>query len=184
MIVESSFGDRGTRFRRFVVRFAVLELVVSRGGICRLRPRGGRLGRFGVIGKGATCVSSLDVFAGSRNAGDGESVGFSSREDHDLVFGGISANIVSLSPALFGCSFSDRESSELGVESPGPCVCMVSSIGDQISRVETDHHLQLWSTEWNNSLGAEMSLQITNDLFPIEMKTSLLSTQYAILNTD
>lgn len=49
MIEESSFGDRGTR----LVKLAVLVLLMSLGGICRLKPRWGTFGLLGVIGPGA-----------------------------------------------------------------------------------------------------------------------------------
>ena len=45
---RSYFGEEGTCFDRF----AVLVLLTSRGGICRLRPWVGKLVRFGVAGLG------------------------------------------------------------------------------------------------------------------------------------
>jgi hypothetical protein len=48
----------------------------SRGGICRERPRAGKRGRRGVVGVSLIALSSFVVFfAGSRNLGDGDSVG-------------------------------------------------------------------------------------------------------------
>jgi len=48
--VESSLGDKGAR----LVILAVLVLLVSLGGICKLRPREGKFGLLGVTGQGAT----------------------------------------------------------------------------------------------------------------------------------
>ena len=71
-VEESSLGDNGTRRMRSVVKFAVLELLVSCRGNCRDRPRG-TFGRCGVTGPPLMKESSFEIFAGSRNAGGGES---------------------------------------------------------------------------------------------------------------
>jgi hypothetical protein len=55
-------------------------------GICRESPRLWKLGRLGVTGL-ATARSSFDTFVGSRNAGDGESVGVGASE-RDRVLDG------------------------------------------------------------------------------------------------
>jgi hypothetical protein len=55
-------------------------------GICRDSPRPWKLGRLGVTGL-ATARSSFDTFDGSRNAGEGESVGFGASE-RDRVLDG------------------------------------------------------------------------------------------------
>lgn len=81
MLEESSFGDRGTRVAKLLV-----GLLTSRGGILRERPRTGKLGLLGVLGE-MKAVSSLMVRAGSRNAGEGERVGFGA-SDNDLCFKG------------------------------------------------------------------------------------------------
>jgi hypothetical protein len=48
----------------------------SRGGICNERPRNGKAGRRGVVGLSLIALSSFDfLFSGSRNFGDGDSVG-------------------------------------------------------------------------------------------------------------
>lgn len=78
VVEESSFGDKGTRF----TNFAVLVLLMSRGGICRLKPRAGKSGLLGVTGLGAKQVSSFEVFLGSWKDGDGESTGAISFADH------------------------------------------------------------------------------------------------------
>lgn len=49
VIEESSFGDSGTRR----VKFAVLVLLISLGGICKPRPRCRTLGLLVVTGDGA-----------------------------------------------------------------------------------------------------------------------------------
>ena len=64
----SGFGETGMR----LVRLAVLVLLISLGGICRLRPRGITFGRLGVTGSDATLRSSLDVRRESINNGDGD----------------------------------------------------------------------------------------------------------------
>ncbi len=46
----SGLGDTGVRL---VVRFAVLVLLISLGGICKLRPRDAKVGRLGVVGVGS-----------------------------------------------------------------------------------------------------------------------------------
>ena len=67
---DSGFGDMGI----FLVRLAVLVLLISLGGICRLRPRAGTLGRLGVTGAGVTSKSSLEERRLSVNDGDGDSM--------------------------------------------------------------------------------------------------------------
>lgn len=84
VVEESSFGDRGTRF----ANFAVLVLLMSRGGICRLKPRAGKSGLLGVTGLGAKQVSSFEVFLGLWKDGDGESTGAISFGDHALGLDG------------------------------------------------------------------------------------------------
>ena len=75
---ESSLGDNGTR----LTKFAVLVLLMSRGGICRLRPRGGWFGLLGVTGVlEGIWMSSLDVLA-SRKGGDGERTAWIPSVDH------------------------------------------------------------------------------------------------------
>ena len=66
----SGFGETGMR----LVKLAVLVLLTSRGGICRLRPRGATLGRFGVTGPDATLRSSLEARRESVNNGEGDSM--------------------------------------------------------------------------------------------------------------
>ena len=56
----SGLGDRGMG----LVMFAVLVLLRSLVGICKLRPRGAKLGLRGVTGVG-TWISSLDVLPDS-----------------------------------------------------------------------------------------------------------------------
>ena len=70
-VEESSLGDNGVRRMRLVVRFAVLELLMSYRGNWRDNPRG-TLGRCGITGPPLTKVSSFVIFAGSKNAGGGE----------------------------------------------------------------------------------------------------------------
>ena len=72
-VEESSLGDNGARRIRFVLKLAVLELLVSCRGSWRDKPRG-TLGRCGVTGSPVTKVSSFVIFAGSKNAGEGERV--------------------------------------------------------------------------------------------------------------
>ena len=66
----SGFGDTGIR----LVRLAVLVLLISLGGICKLRPRGGTFGLFGVRGPDATLISSLEARRESTNNGDGDNM--------------------------------------------------------------------------------------------------------------
>ena len=80
----SGLGDKGGR----VVELAVLVLLMSFAGICRLKPRG-KLGLLGVTGLSATSMSSLDVLlVPSEKDGDGDKVGPSSCEDQDLSLDG------------------------------------------------------------------------------------------------
>jgi len=79
----SNLGDSGTRSRSFgLFRPAPC-------GICRERPRTGKLGRRGVTGLEVMEMSSLVVWEDSRKAGEGDNEGFgaSDRErdfDEDL----------------------------------------------------------------------------------------------------
>ena len=87
---ESSLGESGTRLMRLVVKFAVLELLTSLDGICKLSPRAGKLGRLGVTGDWSRQVSSFETLGGSRNAGEGESArGLRSIDDHGRGFDGV-----------------------------------------------------------------------------------------------
>ena len=63
-------GESGTR----LVKLAVLVLLISLGGICKLKFRGRANGLLGVIGLGATLMSSFDLLNGSINKGEGERV--------------------------------------------------------------------------------------------------------------
>lgn len=67
---ESSFGESGTR----LVKLAMLVLLMSLGGICKLKPRGRVFGLLGVTGLIGTLMSSFDLLKGSTNKGEGESV--------------------------------------------------------------------------------------------------------------
>lgn len=68
----SSLGESGTRFRYL---FAFGD-IVSRGGICKERPRAGNAGRLGVVGLASMAVSSCDFFLmGSRKSGEGDKIG-------------------------------------------------------------------------------------------------------------
>jgi len=55
-------------------RLAVLVLVRSLGGICKLRPRGGTAGLLGVTGPEATLRSSLEERRLSANDGLGDRI--------------------------------------------------------------------------------------------------------------
>ena len=55
-------------------------------GICRDNPRLWKLGLLGVTGL-AMARSSFDTFDGSRNAGEGESVGFGASESDRVLDG-------------------------------------------------------------------------------------------------
>ena len=75
---QSGFGDTGILFDRL----AVLVLLRSRGGICRLNPRGGWFGRFGVTGMGERWLSSFEALLFSIKVGDGDSIDLIPRADH------------------------------------------------------------------------------------------------------
>ena len=60
------------------VRLAVLVLLVSLGGICRLKPRDATLGLLGVTGPEATSRSSLEERRLSVNEGDGDNIDLNS----------------------------------------------------------------------------------------------------------
>jgi hypothetical protein len=68
----SNFGDKGARL---IYADGVGDRR-SRAGIFRERPRTGKAGRRGVVGLSLNALSSCDlIFSGSRNFGDGDSVG-------------------------------------------------------------------------------------------------------------
>ncbi len=68
----SNFGDKGAR----LIYDDGLGDRRSRAGICKERPRRGKAGRRGVVGLSLNALSSCDFrFSGSRNFGDGDSVG-------------------------------------------------------------------------------------------------------------
>lgn len=73
-------GESGIR----LVKLAVLVLLISLGGICKVKLRGRANGRLGVIGLGATLMSSFDLFDGSTNKGEGARVDLISWEDFGL----------------------------------------------------------------------------------------------------
>ena len=83
---DSGLGETGMRF----VRFAVLVLLMSLGGICKLRPRGATLGLLGVTGPEGTSRSSLEERRPSVNDGDGDNIDLKSWDDHGLLFLGSS----------------------------------------------------------------------------------------------
>ena len=78
--VESGFGDAGMRFDRF----AVLVLEISRGGICKLRPRDTAAGLLGVTGPDGTLRSSLADGLLSSSSGEGERMDLKSYVDQGL----------------------------------------------------------------------------------------------------
>ena len=83
----SGLGETGVGF---VDRFAVLVLLTSLGGICRLRPRAMKLGRFGVTGLVSNPWSSLEDRLPSRNVGEGDRTLLIPCADHGrLVSGGL-----------------------------------------------------------------------------------------------
>lgn len=100
----SGFGDTGMRLERL----AVLVLVTSLGGICRLRPRGATAGLFGVTGPDATPESSLEERLLSTKDGDGDSMDLKSWDDQGLLFGsrGPSAMLESLVSSQLSFSLS------------------------------------------------------------------------------
>ena len=55
-------------------KFAVLVLLMSRGGICKLKPRGITAGRFGVTGPEATLRSSFEERRPSEDEEDGDRI--------------------------------------------------------------------------------------------------------------
>jgi hypothetical protein len=61
----------------------------SRGGICSERPLERKSGRRGVLGLAITVWSSLDAPFGSRNLGDGSSLGVLSDKERALDFRGV-----------------------------------------------------------------------------------------------
>lgn len=95
-------GERGTLELDIEARLAPTSFC-----ICSDKPRVGKLGRFGVVG--LEKVSSLDTRrAGSRNAGEGDSVGLGA-SDNDRGFG-------VFTPVL-------RDVVEIGVRSPCSSLC-------------------------------------------------------------
>lgn len=78
----------------------VLEGIRSRGGICSDRPRRGKAGRRGVVGLSFKALSSLDCrFSGSRNLGEGDSVGGPPSESERAFEDERDVVLVSRSPA-------------------------------------------------------------------------------------
>lgn len=73
-------GESGIR----LVKLAVLVLLISLGGICKLKLIGRANGLLGVIGLGATLMSSFDLLNGSTNKGEGARVDLISWEDFGL----------------------------------------------------------------------------------------------------
>lgn len=67
---DSGFGERGMRLDRL----AVLVLLRSLGGICKLRPRGAVAGLLGVTGPEVILRSSLEERRLSMKEGEGESI--------------------------------------------------------------------------------------------------------------
>ena len=65
-----------------LVRFAVEVLLMSRGGICKLRPLDEKVDLRGVTGLGAVYESSFEVFEFSTSAGEGESRDLASWDVH------------------------------------------------------------------------------------------------------
>jgi hypothetical protein len=82
---ESSCGDNGTR----AAKCAGLGMGSSRGGICSERPLERKSGRRGVLGLAITVWSSFDVLVGSRNLGEGSSLGVLSERERALDFCGV-----------------------------------------------------------------------------------------------
>ena len=78
----SSLGDTGVRW---IVRLAVLVLLTSLGGICKLRPREASKGRLGVVGLGSISWSSLEDRRASMNVGDGDRIDLRPCADHGLL---------------------------------------------------------------------------------------------------
>jgi hypothetical protein len=93
----SSFGDKGTR----LIYAWVLGDMRSRAGICKERPRIGKAGRRGVVGLSLSALSSWDFFfSGSRNFGDGDSVGGPPSERERAFEGDLEAVLLPVVPAL------------------------------------------------------------------------------------
>ncbi len=73
----------------------------SRAGICKERPRIGKAGRRGVVGLSLSALSSWDFFfSGSRNFGDGESVGGPPSERERAFEGDREAVLLPVLPGL------------------------------------------------------------------------------------
>ena len=81
----SGLGDTGGRL---VVKFAVLVLLTSLGGICKLRPREAKVGRLGVIGLGSISWSSLEDRLASMKVGDGDRIFLIPCADHGRLASG------------------------------------------------------------------------------------------------
>ena len=74
---DSGFGDTGIRFDRL----AVLVLLKSCGGICKLNLRGTTPGLLGVTGPAVILRSSLEDRLLSVKVGDGDNMDLKSEED-------------------------------------------------------------------------------------------------------
>ena len=85
-LVESSLGDIGLKLSKPPDRLFVS--VVSFDGICRLRLWAWLLSLLGVDGVTVRKESSLEIFDGSRNAGEGDSLGVTPRDDRGRVLNG------------------------------------------------------------------------------------------------
>lgn len=93
----SNFGDKGTR----LIYAWVLGDMRSRAGICKERPRIGMAGRRGVVGLSLSALSSWDFFfSGSRNFGDGDSVGGPPSERERAFEGDREAVLLPVLPGL------------------------------------------------------------------------------------
>ena len=93
-----------------LAKLAVLVLLMSLGGICRLRPRGATLGRLGVVGPDATLRSSLEALRESINNGDGDSTDLKPWEDQGLRFSWYSGGISNAAFSLAGSPLPSRVS--------------------------------------------------------------------------
>ena len=81
----SNLGETGVRF---VDKFAVLVLLTSLGGICKLRPLAMKLGRLGVTGLVSKPWSSLEDCLPSRKVGEGERTLLMPCADHGRLASG------------------------------------------------------------------------------------------------
>ena len=102
----SSFGDKGTR----LIYAWVLGDIRSRAGICKERPRRGNAGRRGVVGLSVSALSSCAFFfSGSRNFGDGESVGGPPSESERAFDGDREAALLPAAPPVSSSVFPSPE---------------------------------------------------------------------------